>query len=172
MTKRIVTGIDDRGKTFILKDDAGTCFNDVLGLPGCNCSEIWRTEKTPADSNTVCDIDEKNFNLLPSKNGTVFRIFQLPPENEIKDALLKAGLSKDIEKMSANDADTSHHPLMHKTQTIDYAIVLSGKITLILDDDEVDLKAGDVVVQRATAHAWANRSSEACSIAFILIDAD
>ena len=174
MTRRIVTGIDDQGKSHIIKDDNGAVFKDVLGLPGCDCSEIWRTEKTPADGEAICDIDDSQFNLLPPKNGTVCRVFQLPPENEIKDAVLKAQLSKSIERISTPevaDVDTSRHPLMHTTQTIDYAIVISGKITLILDNDEVDLKSGDVVVQRATAHAWANRSNEPCAIAFILIDA-
>ncbi len=175
MTRRIVTGIDDQGQSKIIKDDGGVCFDDVLGLPGCNCSEIWKTEQIPADSKAICDIDQDTFHLLPSKNGTVCRVFQLPPEKNIKDALLKAQLTKSIEKISTHevaDVDTSRHPLMHKTETVDYAIILSGKITLILDNDEIDLKAGDVVVQRATAHAWSNRTNEPCTIAFILIDAN
>lgn len=62
------------------------------------------------------------------------------------------------------------HPLMHRTETIDYAIVLSGEITMLLDDDEVHLKAGDVLVQCGTNHAWSNRSNDMCEVAFILVD--
>ncbi len=60
---------------------------------------------------------------------------------------------------------------MHRTRSVDYAIVMSGEIDMLVDEDEVHLKAGDVVVQRGTNHAWANRGTENCSIAFVLIDA-
>ncbi len=62
------------------------------------------------------------------------------------------------------------HPMMHRTRTLDYAIVISGEIDMLLDDGEVHLKAGDVVVQQATNHAWVNRGKEPCRIAFILMD--
>src|SRR5262249_43000220 len=65
-----------------------------------------------------------------------------------------------------------HHPLMHRTETIDYAVVLSGEIYCILDDSEVLLKAGDVLIQRGTNHAWSNRSKEPCDILFVLIDGE
>ena len=64
------------------------------------------------------------------------------------------------------------HPMMHRTETIDYAIVLSGEITMLLDDSEVLLKAGDVLVQVGTNHAWSNRSHKPCVIAFVLVDGE
>jgi len=64
----------------------------------------------------------------------------------------------------------SPHPLMHRTETIDYGVVLEGELTLILDDSEVDLKPGDIVVQRGTNHAWSNRSNKLCRILFVLLD--
>jgi uncharacterized cupin superfamily protein len=64
------------------------------------------------------------------------------------------------------------HPLMHRTETIDYAIILEGEVTMVLDDEDVLLKAGDVVVQCGTNHAWSNRSNANCSIAFVLIDGE
>jgi quercetin dioxygenase-like cupin family protein len=67
---------------------------------------------------------------------------------------------------------TGRHPMMHRTETIDYAIVLKGEIVMLLDDDEVTLKAGDVLVQVGTNHAWVNRSNEVCEIAFILLDGE
>ena len=62
------------------------------------------------------------------------------------------------------------HPMMHRTETIDYAIVLEGEITLLLDDSDVELKAGDVVIQRGTSHAWSNRSQNVCRMRYVLID--
>ena len=62
------------------------------------------------------------------------------------------------------------HPMMHSTRSLDYAIIMSGEIDMLLDDSEVHLKAGDVVVQQATNHAWVNRSGKPCRVAFILID--
>ena len=68
------------------------------------------------------------------------------------------------------DSD-NRHPLMHRSETIDYGVVLSGEIVLVLDKEEVELKAGDVFVQRATNHAWSNRSNLPCRIAFVLVKA-
>jgi uncharacterized cupin superfamily protein len=62
------------------------------------------------------------------------------------------------------------HPMMHRTRSLDYAIILSGEIDMMLDDTVVHLKAGDVVIQQATNHAWVNRGKEICRIAFILMD--
>jgi mannose-6-phosphate isomerase-like protein (cupin superfamily) len=64
------------------------------------------------------------------------------------------------------------HAMMHRTQSVDYAVVISGEIDMLLDDSEVHLKVGDVLVQRGTRHAWVNRGGENCRIAFVLIDAN
>jgi uncharacterized cupin superfamily protein len=66
---------------------------------------------------------------------------------------------------------SSPHPLMHRTESIDYGVVIEGEMTLVLDGDEVELKPGSVVVQRGTNHAWANRSGRPCRMLFVLIDA-
>ena len=71
----------------------------------------------------------------------------------------------------ANIVEGARHPFMHRTDSLDYAVVLTGEIYMIMDEDEYLLKAGDVVVQQGTNHAWSNRGSEPCQIAFILIDA-
>jgi quercetin dioxygenase-like cupin family protein len=71
----------------------------------------------------------------------------------------------------AHDASASRHPMMHRTQTVDYAIVLSGEIWALMDSGETKMKAGDILVQRGTNHAWSNRSNKPCLVAFVLIDA-
>ena len=91
-------------------------------------------------------------------------------------------MKADVEKMDVNtmmkvvgdhapaNGAPVRHPMMHRTRSLDYAIIMSGEIDMLLDDGEVYLKAGDVVVQQATNHAWVNRGKEVCRIAFILMD--
>jgi quercetin dioxygenase-like cupin family protein len=69
-----------------------------------------------------------------------------------------------------NIVDDARHPFMHRTDSVDYAIILTGEIYMLLDDEDVLLKAGDVVIQRGTNHAWSNRGTETCIIAFVLVD--
>jgi uncharacterized cupin superfamily protein len=73
---------------------------------------------------------------------------------------------------SPHGGAAARHPFMHRTRSIDYALVLEGEIDMLLDDSEVHLKAGDVMVQQGTNHAWVNRSQQVCRMAFILIDAE
>ena len=108
---------------------------------------------------------------MPPRSGSVFRIVEFPP-----DAAETKGLDNDyLHKQIGADAPKKglppRHPLMHRTRTIDYAIILQGEIDMLLDDTEVHFKAGDVLVQQGTNHAWVNRGKEPCRIAFILIDA-
>ena len=93
----------------------------------------------------------------------------MPPES---DALrhFDPATAKKLFDQASTFKEGGRHPLMHRTETIDYAIVLSGELTLILDDSEVKLQAGDMVVQRGTNHAWSNRSDKPCIIAFVLVD--
>ena len=65
----------------------------------------------------------------------------------------------------------ARHANTHRTRTVDYAVVLDGEIDMLLDDDDVHLRAGDVIVQQGTNHAWVNRGDRPCKIAFVLIDA-
>ncbi len=86
----------------------------------------------------------------------------------------KDGASEELEylaKVGTEQHDDARHPGMHITHSVDYAIIMSGEIDMLVDEDEVHLKTGDVVVQRGNNHAWVNRGTEPCRIAFILIDA-
>ena len=112
--------------------------------------------------------------LEPPANGAVFRVIEFPPEIDWIDNIDREAAHASFTQFgAAHAADTSEappHPLMHRTETIDYAICLEGEIWLVLDDSEVLMKAGDTCVQRGTNHAWSNRTDKPCSMAFILID--
>ena len=107
--------------------------------------------------------------------GTVFRISEIAPVTEAIRNISPEQSKAVFEAMGNKNATTAgtekgRHPFMHRTQTIDYAVVLKGEITMLLDDQDVVLKEGDVIIQRGTNHAWSNRSNAPCDIAFILID--
>jgi mannose-6-phosphate isomerase-like protein (cupin superfamily) len=108
---------------------------------------------------------------LPPAGGSVFRIVDFPPEppemRSADPASMHASLGEGVPKRGK----PPRHPAMHRTRTVDYAIVMAGEIDMLLDDSEIHLKAGDVLVQQGTNHAWVNRGSEPCRIAFVLIDA-
>ena len=110
--------------------------------------------------------------LAPPPRGTVFRIIEFLPEDPevIKTIDGKAAFAE----MDASDnvVEDARHPFMHRTDTIDYAVILSGSITMLMDDeaDDVEFNAGDVLIQRGTNHAWSNRGAEPCRIMFVLVD--
>jgi len=101
----------------------------------------------------------------PPANGTIFRVVDFPPESgaRSREAILK--------EMGVSEHGGARHAAMHRTKSVDYAIVLEGEIDMLLDDSDVRLKAGDVLVQQGTNHAWVNRGREPCRIAFVLVDA-
>jgi hypothetical protein len=139
--RRIVTGHDAAGKAIVSFD--GPMDNvDALRSGNLN-SLIWVTDVTPAEIDGAEDPAKRTLDIEPPVSGSIFRILELKPGKS---------------------------PYMHRTNTIDYAVVLSGECVMILDDDvELPMRAGDVLVQRATWHGWANRSDQPCRIAFILI---
>ncbi len=110
--------------------------------------------------------------MEPPPGGTAFRIVEYPP-----DKIRLANIDRDaaFREIGAHHAmvdDGARHPGMHKTNTVDYVVVLSGEIYAIVDESEVLLKAGDCLIQRGTSHAWSNHSDEPCRIAVILVDAN
>ena len=109
---------------------------------------------------------DQNLDLL------FFRIIEFPPEADYIDDLDSETAKAAFAEMGASDAldGAGPHPFLHKTETVDYAICLSGEMYLVLDDSEVLMKAGDVCIQRGTNHAWSNRAEVPCMMAFVLID--
>ncbi|WP_264537478.1 cupin domain-containing protein [Flavobacterium sp. N1736] len=173
--RRIVTGHDTDGKAIIVSDAPPTLSQLIGGPGGPTFFEVWHTLETPALIHSQPDeTDEKSLVLPPPKNGTRIRVIDFPPEGEEIRNLSDADASAKFKDMGDESASTSHkgapHPLMHRTETLDYGIVLEGEITMILDRAETVVKAGDIVIQAGTNHAWANRSGKNCRIAFILID--
>lgn len=173
--RRIVTGHDAAGRAIIVSDAPPVHTQLVGGPGGPTFYEVWHTFETPALIHPQPDeVDEQQLVLPPPKNGTRIRVIDFPPEGEEIRRLTSADAAAKFKMMGDEQAATSRegapHPLMHKTETIDYGIVLEGAITLVLDEVETTIQAGDIVIQAGTNHAWANRTDKICRIAFILID--
>ncbi len=174
--RRIVTGHDATGKAIIVSD-APPVLTQLIGGPGGpTFFEVWNTIETPAlIPPKPAEKDETKLMLPPPKNGTRIRVIEFPPEGEEIRKLTGTDAAAKFKTMGDEHASTSAeagapHPLMHRTQTVDYGIVLEGEITMVLDLGETTIKAGDIIVQNGTNHAWANRSGKICRMAFVLID--
>ncbi len=173
--RRVVTGHDEHGKAVVIADGLAPAIHTNPLRPGHWTTDVWRTGATPAPiSGHAADPTGGPRKQLPPKSGTAVRIADFLPESEALRRLDPQSAKQVFAAMGNEPASTfgssGRHPMMHRTETIDYAIVLVGEIALILDDSEVTLRAGDVVVQCGTNHAWSNRSDQPCRIAFVLID--
>jgi len=161
--RRIVTGHDAEGKSIIVSDG-----------PPAPIAEFWVTDSAPADNSTAGDLAAGPRRLEPPPNGSRFRFFMVEPEDPSVSASQREEMAaRRFEAMGASHCrvDTSRHPGMHKTRTVDYIILLSGEVTLLVDKGEVDMKPFDVVIQRGTNHAWVNKGKEAATLVAVLIDA-
>lgn len=171
--RRVVTGHNAAGKS-IFVTDAPTphVFQRTKG--SAIVHELWETASTPADNRGNADAIARGHRLPPPKHGSVLRVIEYPPDSERLAAIAhESDLPDDGSgRAAATDRNNPRHAGFHKTATIDYAIVLSGEIYAMMDEGEVLLKAGDVLIQRGTNHAWSNRTSEAAVVAFVLIDAE
>ncbi|GAO44676.1 cupin domain-containing protein [Flavihumibacter petaseus] len=173
--RRVVTGHDADGKAVIIAD-APPAHTQLVGGPGGpTFFEVWHTLETPASiALQPAEPEENGLVLPPPKNGTRLRIIEFPPEGEAFRKLMAADTAAEFKSMgsekTASTGEAAPHPLMHRTKTVDYGIVLEGEITLVLDRGETTIYAGDIVIQSGTNHAWANRSGRPCRMAFVLID--
>lgn len=166
--RRIVTGHDKDGKAVVLKD--GHAENVwVLPSAGFTATALWVTEGTPADLSGNADGADIETAVGPPESGSIFRTVEFPPTSDGGASVDAAQLAEDMG--IPRDVAGLRHPFMHRTQSIDYAICLSGKITMLLDEEDVEIEAGDVVVQRGTDHAWVNTGTEPCLMVFVLIGA-
>jgi quercetin dioxygenase-like cupin family protein len=146
-TRRIVTGHTSDGRSVVIEDGP---VPHVRELPGARFDEVWATAAAPEPLGLRMDGEPTSMApaIGPTPAGSTVRIIHFPPA-----------------------AAGGVRSPMHRTRTIDYGIVLAGEMVLLLTDSEVPLKAGDVVVQRGTDHAWENRSASEATMAFVLIDA-
>ena len=170
--RRIITGHNQHGKSIITLDGppARSIGEDVGGL-----FEVWNTDGSDIISTDEIDRADEDILLSPPSGGTKFRYFQINPLPEgVPDAMMQEIAADAFEKIGAahHRVDTKKHPAMHKTETIDYIILLQGDVTLILDEEEIDLKPFDVVVQRGTNHAWVNNGDIPALLIAVLIDSN
>ena len=137
-------------------------------------TNLWLTTETPAKLTDTTDRTQGQVALTPPSHGTVFRIVEFSPEKDWIEHVDRQAARESFASFGAeqalDDAEEPRHPFRHLTETIDYAIVLSGECHMVLDDSDVLVTTGDVIIQRGTNHAWSNRSDHPCQIAFILID--
>jgi quercetin dioxygenase-like cupin family protein len=144
--RRIVTGHDEKGTAKVLIDAAAN--NAKHPSPGTVSTLIWCTDKSPADISIGSGIEDMGSRIIgtaPPARGTRFAVIDFPPGNK---------------------------PFMHRTDSIDYVICLEGEMEMDMDDSTVAMKVGDIMIQRGTNHAWANRSASRARLAFVLIDAE
>ena len=170
--RRIVTGHNESGKSVIKIDGppARSIGEDVGGL-----FEIWNTDGTLIDTTDNQDRADSEIILSPPANGTKFRYFQINPTPEgVPWDVLQDLAAQAFDRIGAahHRIDTSKHPAMHKTDTIDYIILLKGDVSLLLDEEEVRLEPFDTVVQRGTNHAWVNHGDEPALLIAVLIDSE
>lgn len=176
--RRIVTGHDAHGKAVVICDEEAPNTFEPPGRPGVQINNIWRVFESPARLAGNEDTAPAGvpIALEPGPNGSVCRVIEFPPEADWIDDVDREAAKESFREFGAEHAadssDEPPHPLMHRTKTIDYGIVLSGEIWMVLDDSEVLCKAGDVIVQRGTNHAWSNRSDAPCRMCFVLIDGE
>jgi mannose-6-phosphate isomerase-like protein (cupin superfamily) len=167
-TRRIVTGHDQEGKAVVLMDGAAPNVKVRKAAAGLVSTLLWATDRTPADISSSADAADRDSGVAPPRNGSVLRIVDFPPASGA--GVDNAAMHKEMGLDHGHAA--ARHPFMHRTKSVDYAIVLDGEIDMLLDDSEVHLKAGDVLIQQGTNHAWVNNGTQPCRIAFVLIDAD
>ena len=173
--RRVITGHDAQGKAIVVSDAPAPAVRTNPLRPGHVSTDLWKTGATPVV--LKADMEDptggpKQIHPLPG--GTVFRISELAPEPEAV-RNLDPQRAREVFKAMGNEAAATfgrggRHPMMHRTETIDYAVVLEGRVTLVLDDQDVELEAGDVVIQCGTNHAWSNRSDKPCRMLYVLID--
>ena len=169
--RRIVTGDDAKGRSRIIEDGPSPSIRTVAARPGYRAVNVWRTQETPARINAP-DSTAQHQGISPPKHGNILRIIDFPPEpaDPVKLKEMLDSTFGGIYKDAAHDKRPGVHPGMHRTETVDYAIVLEGEIYAVMDEGETLMRAGDVLIQRGTNHAWANRSDRTARIAFVLID--
>ena len=166
--RRIVTVDDEEGKSVAISDGPSPDVRTDPARPGYSSTRIWVTDRTPARIRVHETLDSPH-TLEPPPGGSVCRVVTFPPE-------LRKVSAGDVQAFfaamgSPHASAAGPHPYMQQTRTLDFCLVLEGAITLVLDTEEVELEAGDTVVQRGTRHAWSNRSDKPCTIAFSSHDA-
>lgn len=174
--RRVVTAHDEQGRAIILEDGPVPVVRTDPNRPGYAVHQVWMTESSPAHVGNNDDPTLGAMSLTPPAGGTIIRVIEFPPAGlELKDvspeqAAEAFSMYGQSQVLTGGRKTNPRHPFMHRTETVDYAVVLSGEIVMLLDDSEVTLKAGECLIQRGTNHAWTNRSDKPCRVLFVLVD--
>ena len=170
--RRVLTADDAQGRSFIAEDGPSPAVRLVPERPGYRVTNLWRTAAAPAPVDAPDTIAEHQ-GVSPPPGGTVLRIIDIPPEPQDPQELARAlhATFGSMYRDAQHAPKPGEHPGMHRTETVDYALMLEGELVAVMDEGETVLRAGDVLVQRGTNHAWANRSGRPARIAFVLIAA-
>jgi len=174
--RRIVTIDNDKGTSLAIEDAPSPDVRTDPARPGFASTRIWVTDASPVR------IEKKFRDMLlsphmiePPPQGSLCRIVTIPPDASWRGKAGAREVAVFFQTMGAPRASTyapsAPHPYMQKTATLDFCLILEGEVTLVLDTEEVALRAGDTVVQRGTNHAWSNRSDKPCRIAVSSHDA-
>ena len=170
--RRIVTEDDAHGRSRIVEDAPATAIRTVPERPNYRAVNVWRTVAAPAPIDAPDSVADHSGILPPKNGGSILRVIDYPPEaadpaeRQRQIAATFGGIFADAD----HDKRAGAHPGMHRTDTVDYAIILEGEIWAVMDDNETLMRSGDILVQRGTNHAWANRSSKTARICFVLLD--
>ena len=167
--RRVLTGHDADGRSTFIADGEAPNVKEVPVMPGLALTDLWETTGAPASNEGDADAAERAVRLEPPKNGTILRIVEFPPDSQWRTARSREAF-KAIGAAHAPDKRSSD-PMMHKTNTVDYIIVLKGEIYAVMDTGEKLLRAGDILVQRGTNHSWSVRTNEPCIVAAVLVSA-
>ena len=172
--RRIVV-VDENDRSKVISDGPTPDVRTDPARPGFASHRLWVTDRTPIPLKNVRESLSTPHRLEPPPGGSVCRIVTFPPDASFSGKVGGREVRAHFAAMGSPGASTysgqAPHPYMQKTRTLDLCLVLEGEITLILDTQEVQLKAGDTVVQRGTNHAWSNRSDKPCIVAISSHDA-
>jgi len=175
--RRVVTGFDETGKSVVAQD--GGCDFILDKSPAWIVTDLWVTSDDAAADASKKEACTNDISLMPPSGGSVFRVVQFAPDKDYMGkwdadaAFASVGHhTNDAQSRSSDEVagKTARPKGMHQTDTVDYAIVTSGEIWLVMDEGETLLKAGDILIQRATNHGWSNRSDSPALVAFALLD--
>lgn len=173
--RRLVTVDDEQGKSRAIADGPSPDVRVDPARPGYSSARIWVTDRTPARISGVRETVDMPHALEPPPGGSVCRVVTFPPDAGYRGKVGAREVAAYFAAMGSPHASTygpnAPHPYMQQTRTLDFCLILEGEITLVLDTGEVQLEAGDTVVQRGTNHAWSNRTDRPCVIAFSSHDA-
>ena len=168
--RRVLTGHDGQGRSVFLADGHAPNVKEMPHFPGLALTDLWEPNGAPASNEGDADAADRPVRLEPPKNGTILRIVEFPPDSTRPRGSDGSEGFKAIGAGHAQDRRSSD-PMMHKTGTVDYIIVLKGEIYAVMETGEKLLKAGDILVQRGTNHSWSVRGSEPCIVAAVLVSA-